>query len=336
MKLLYVSCHSILEYDEIKLFSELGIDVFSYGSYRDPRSTDDPKRPALDLPFHKDLFDLTKIDDKTNIPQDLINWADVVMVMHRSDWLHYNWSKLVGKDVILRTIGQNDQKVEEDIVPLRAQGLKIVRYSPRERTIPSYAGEDAIIRFYKDPDEFKGWTGQHKSVLTVAQDMVARGDHCNYSFFETATKGLPRFLVGKGSEVVGSWGQGVVSYEDLKDFYRRCRVYFYTGTYPASYTLNFIEALMTGMPMVALGPKWGNSSFVMEQQTYEIPDFSEGNTNILLADDVETARKHCVELLNDAAYASQLSERGRALAIKHFGKETIKRDWARYFNIPMK
>ena len=333
MKLLYVSCHSILEYDEIKLFSELGIDVFSYGTYRDPRSVDDPKRPPLDLLFHQDLFDLTKIDDKTNIPAALIDWADVVMVMHRSDWLHANWEKLRGKDVILRTIGQNDSKNEADLIPLRQQGLNLVRYSPRERTIPGYVGEDAVIRFYKDPDEFKGWTGQHKSILTVAQDMVARNDHCNFSFFEKATHGLPRFLVGKGSEVVGPWGQGVVSYEHLKDFYRKCRVYFYTGTYPASYTLNFIEALMTGCPMVALGPKWGNSAFARDQQTYEVPDYSEGGTNILLADDVDTARKHCMDLLNDAGFASMLSERARQTAIKYFAKDLIKSDWKRYFGL---
>jgi hypothetical protein len=333
MKLLYVSCHSILEYDEIKLFAELGIDVFSYGSYRDPRNTDDPKRPALDLPFHKDLFDLTAVDDKTNIPQALIDWADAIMVMHRSDWLHYNWDKFHGKDVILRTIGQNDQTVERDIMPLRAQGLNIVRYSPREKTIPYFAGEDAMIRFYKDENEFKGWNGEGRGVLTIAQDMVARGDHCNFGFFEQATHDLPRTLIGKGSSVVGLWGKGVVSYEEMKKSLRECGLYFYTGTYPASYTLNFIEALMTGCPMVALGPKWGNSSFVMEQQTYEIPDFSENGTNILLADDVQTAMHACRDLLNDQVYAQQMSIKARNTALKYFSKEAAKKAWAHYFGI---
>jgi hypothetical protein len=31
------------------------------------------------------------------------------------------------------------------------EGLEIVRYSPMERNIPGYIGEDALIRFYKDP-----------------------------------------------------------------------------------------------------------------------------------------------------------------------------------------
>jgi len=60
MNILYVSCHSILEHDEIKLFSELGADVFSHGAYRNPQQVDDPKRPVLDIPYHTTLNNLVK------------------------------------------------------------------------------------------------------------------------------------------------------------------------------------------------------------------------------------------------------------------------------------
>jgi len=333
MKLLYVSCHSILEYDEIRLFHELGIDVFSHGTYKNPKQIDDPKRPTLDLPDHSDFCELIKDDNKMNIPQEIIDWADVILFNGRNDWVHGNWEHMRGKDVIFRSIGQATLDTEKDLKPLVMQGLHIVRYSPRERTIPGYCGEDAIIRFYKDPLEFKDWNGCQRIVLNVSQDMIARDDHCNFTFFKEATEGFDRMLIGKGSEAAGDWGKGIVSYEDMKYKMRDCRVYFYTGTYPASYTLNFIEALMTGMPMVALGPIMGNSPYHHEQQTYEIPNFTNGTRGILLADDVETARTHIKYFMENLVSSQVMSCENRELAIKLFGKETIKKQWKKYFNV---
>jgi hypothetical protein len=333
MRLLYVSCHSILEYDEIRLFAELGIDVFSHGTYRNPSKVDDPKRPTLDIPYHKELADLIQTDDKEHIPQELIDWADVILFNGRNDWVHWNWQNMRGKDVIFRSIGQSTVTVENDLKPLVMQGLHIVRYSPRERTIPGYAGEDAMIRFYKDPEEFKGWTGLDLTVLNVTQDMIARDDHCNYQFFKAATEAFNRELIGKGSEAAGDWGKGIVSYEEMKYAMRNCRVYFYTGTYPTSYTLNFIEALMTGMPMVALGPLMGNSPYHQEQQTYEVPDFATQTLGICLVDDVASARTSLEILMRDSPGADVASKRNRALAIELFGKETIKKQWKKYFNV---
>jgi glycosyltransferase involved in cell wall biosynthesis len=333
MKLLYVSCHSILEYDEVKLFAELGIDVFSHGTYKNPKQIDDPKRPTLDLPDHSDFCELIKNDDKMNIPQEIIDWADVILFNGRNDWVHGNWEHMRRKDVIFRSIGQATVTTENDLKPLVMQGLNIVRYSPRERTIPGYCGEDAMIRFYKDPEEWKDWNGHLQIVLNVTQDMIARDDHCNFQFFKDATDGFDRRLIGKGSEAAGAWGKGIITYEEMKLWMRSCRVYFYTGTYPAAYTLNFIEALMTGMPMIALGPLMGNSPYHHEQQTYEVPDFSNNGHDIMLVDDIKSAQA-CVRLLMESPIlAAQISARSRKLAIDLFGKETIKKQWKKYFNV---
>jgi len=47
MKILYLSCHSVLEFDEVKLFHELGHEVFSPGSYVEPLNPGDPMRPGI-------------------------------------------------------------------------------------------------------------------------------------------------------------------------------------------------------------------------------------------------------------------------------------------------
>ncbi len=330
MKILYLSCHSILEYDEIQLFAELGADVFSYGTYRDPRNIDDPKRPTLALAFHEDLYNLTKVDDKMNIPQEVIDWADTIIVMHRADWIWANWEKMKGKRVILRTIGQNNLELETEIRPLKRQGLKIVRYSPREQTIPGFAGADAVIRFYKDPDEFGNWSGELPAVMNISQDMIARDRFCNYQFFEQATRGFQRTLIGKGSEAAGDWGKGIVSYDEMKKALRQHRAYFYTGTYPASYTLNFIEAAMTGIPIIALGPLYGNSPFEIGQQTYEVSDWSDDGRVVMLADDPKVAHDCVEKLINDLAFAQHKSAAVRELALRLFSKERIKEQWRQF------
>ena len=48
MKILYLSCHEVLEFDEISMLSDIGVQVFSIGAYLDPaRPTGGGLRPAL-------------------------------------------------------------------------------------------------------------------------------------------------------------------------------------------------------------------------------------------------------------------------------------------------
>lgn len=333
MKILYLSCHSILEYDEIKIFSELGADVFSWGAYKDPRNPGEKRRIALDIPAHEDFIKLTEKDNKEDIPQEIIDWADVIICMHVSTWLTKNWHKFGNKRVILRTIGQNVLEDESTARALRFAGSEIVRYSPREATIPGFAGEDAMIRFYKDPLEFSLWNGSKKQVLTIGQSMKDRERTCNHHFFDLATQGFPRSLYGTPSKQPDALWKGEISYEDMKKELRDSRVYFYTGTYPASYVLNFMEAAMTGIPIVALGPLYGNDPAHPEQQTYEIPDFSEGNENVLLADDTITARKWIQKLMDDDAFAAKMSNNVRRMALRYFDKELIKSQWKKYLGL---
>jgi len=333
MRLLYLSCHAILEYDEIKLFNELGIDVFSHGVYRNPPMADDPIRPPLPIPFNKRLYDMSVMYGKENLHQDMIDWADVIVCSHVVDWLSFNWEKMKGKRVIWRSIGQSSLNVEGLLRPLREDGLEIVRYSPREKTIPGFVGEDAMIRFYKDPDEFKGWTGEKKAVLTVSQSMKERDEFCNWTNFEFATRGFERVVHGRPSKCEDPLWGGQLTYDELKKAYRDFRVYFYTGTYPASYTLNFIEAWMTGIPIVALGRRLGSSPHEVGQDTYEVPDFLDETGGGMYSDDLEELKRMIRVLMEDLPFAQKVSERARAGALKYFAKDVIKEEWRRFLNV---
>lgn len=332
MKMLYLSCHSILEYDEVSLFTELGIDVFSYGAYLNPEAPGDKKRPPITSGKYDDhLVQVAMQYGKENLHPELIDPFDVIMIMHKPEWVTNNWGKLRHKTVIWRSIGQSTIDVENRLQPCRMQGLKIVRYSPTEMTIPGYLGHEAMIRFYKDPEEYDNWNGEEKKVITIAQSMKKRNPYCHFDIFEAATEGVKRVLYGPDNDDAGDINGGVLSYDDLKKELRNSRAYFYTGTQPAAYTLNFIEAFMTGIPVVAQGPATGNMSSIA-QYTYEIPIIIQNEVNGFWNDDIHELRKNIKRLMEDKDYAKQIGDAGRATAIKLFGKDKIKQQWRNFFN----
>ena len=332
MNIVLLLAHSIEEHDQLKLLSGLGYDVFSIGGYINPGAPHDPKRPALpDVPYHPELqaaVDALGSPDnldaaKRRIPDAVLDWADTIIVHHlEHTWLAPQWNRIKHKRVIWRTVGQSVGGNEAMMAPLRAEGMQIVRYSPKERNIPNFAGEDALIRFYKDPDEWHGWTGHVPAVINFTQHLRQREPYTNYRFWHEATDGLDRIPMGPGSEAIG--GAGEQSFAQMQQALRDYRCYLYTGTQPASYTLGLIEAMMTGIPLVSIGPSW------MRVFPYG-PDLFEGHE---IADhwtnDPAVAKDWLRRLLADDDYALRMSVAQRAWAIELFGKDTIAAQWREF------
>ncbi len=331
MKILYLSCHEILEHQELTLLTELGHDVFSVGgAFQNPFSPGLKRPPILGMQYHEHLSEVAIQCSKENLHPELIEWADVIIVMHRPDWIISNWQKIRHKRVIWRTIGQSISQQEASLELPRRQGMQIVRYSPREDRIPGYLGKDSLIRFYVCPSEYDGWTGEDTSVITVAQSMKTRGKFCGFETFEKATQPFPRFLYGPGNEDSGIPG-GQLSYEDLKERLRRYRVFFYTGTYPASYTLGFIEAFMMGIPIVAAGPGLWDAGFFPNHDLYEVHLLlgSEGEAGYW-ADTIPELQTYIRRLLLDEEEAQRIHQNARAMAIKLFSKDEAKKGWKEF------
>lgn len=330
-KILYLSCHSILEYDELKLFNELGYEFFSMGSYLNPNKPSDNKRPPIKAPYNDHYISLANRYTKDFMCPQLIKPFDVIVVMHIKDWIVNNWHLFEGKKVVWRSIGQSTSSIEKDIKFYKERGLKIVRYSQMEDNIPGWAGYDDIIHFYKDPEEFKDWNGDIPQVICVNQFMKTRGEWCGWSKFEAATKDFQTKLFGPGNEDSGYAG-GLLTYDEMKEQMRNSRVFFYTGTYPAPYTLGFIEALMTGIPVVAIGPSLANIGVVDGLALYQIGKFIKNGVNGFISNDIEELRKSIRRLLEDKTYAYKIGQEGRKTAIELFGKERIKEQWRNFFN----
>ncbi len=330
MKLLYLSCHSILEYDELKLFEELGVDYFSLGSYIDPSNPVDPIRPALK---HKpDEWLLAHAPERDKLTAEFVDRFDAIIVMHVPEWIVRNWPVIKNKRVIWRSIGQSTPKVEQMLAPFRYEGLEVVRYSPREQYIDSNMGFDAMIRFYKDENEFKGWVGAENNTITFTQNMKHRAEFCNYDIWQEVTKDAKAKVYGPKNDDLGDRNGGFLTYEDMKQKMRDARSYFYTGTQPASYTLNFIEAFMTGIPIVAIGPKYANSLDIAGP-TYEIHEIIQTGVNGFCSDEPKDLTRYLETLSKDMAFARVVGRAGRETAIKLFGKETVKEYWKKYLKI---
>jgi hypothetical protein len=338
MRVLYIGSHSILEYDEVRLLAGLGHDVFSIGSYTDPTHPSDDKRPAIPgMAYHADLANLCVtqrerhagedmrfyIDPaKSDIHPDLIDWAEVIIFAAFPEaWLVPQWGKFAGKRVIWRTIGQSDSSVEQFVA--RCKGVEIVRYSPAERRafepLGFFAGEDAVIRFAKDPADWHGWTGEDRVVGNVTQDMYGRGEACGYSFWMAATLDLPARPAGPNSEALPG-GIGALSYEALREYLRRIRVYLYTGTQPASYTLGLIEAMMTGTPVISVG-----------KGQFGLPALFEGDEIALtVGHDAWMTREILTRWLDGWDELNRASTIQRRQAIELFGTKTISAQWGAY------
>lgn len=349
MKILYMSCHEILEYDEVKLFAEMGHEVYSLGAYTQPGGDDHRKRPSLDLPYNPHFIELSMQYDRRKLHPEMLEGIDVVIVMHEPSFIGWNkgahdWNDELGGGnwplfkefikkggrVIWRSIGQSIPQVEQRLAPWRAEGLEVVRYSPAELTIQDNVGADAVIRFYKDPDEFKGWNGKQRHVINFTQSLKQRAQFTGYDIMQQVFAGLPAKVFGPGNDDLGLLSGGLVTFDQQKEILRDARAFFYHGTYPASYTLSLIEAMMTGTPIIAVGPQHGNSEMFPNQQTYEVHEIVQDNISGFVSDDPRVLKDRIQMLINDEGRAAAIGAFGRQRAIELFGKAKIKAEWKAY------
>lgn len=347
MRILYLSSHSVLEFDELCLLTELeaatspgfGVDVFSMGAYTNPTQSGDYKRSVIPKGrFDSHLFNIAMQSDKDNIHPELLQWADVCIMMHNSAmpgqkeqqrWLVRNWQAFKDNNVTVlwRSIGQSTPAIEEELARYKGQGLKIIRYSPLEEKLPHYAGSDATIRFAKDENEFHNWTGERQQVITIGQSIKKRAQHLGFPIMEKVFAGFQAKVYGTDNEDLGQLYGGAPSYEELKAVLRENRVFFYFGTIPAPYTLSFIEAMMTGIPVVAVGKGLRNMP-VYGWENYEIPDIITTGVNGYVSDNIDELRSYVQLLLEDGELAQRIGEAGRKTAIELFGKRQRMTEWS--------
>jgi glycosyltransferase involved in cell wall biosynthesis len=330
--------HSVESYDMLKLYKRIGVEAFDIGPYIDPQHPHVDTRPPSDMTFFPDLkgaVDAIGSDDnltaaQEHLPDALLDWADVIVFHHYLERLVGDWPRIrdwmrgaPGRRVIWRTVGQSVENNERMMGPLRADGLERVAYSPNERFIPGYIGHDALIRFGKDPTDWYGWTGDKAVVGNVTQGLLRRDPWTNYGFWEEVTRGLPRLPAGPGSELHG--GLGELGYDEMRQYLRDIRVYLYTGTQPASYTLGLIEAMMTGVPVVSIGPGY--------MQIFGYPELFEGHELAVHWAPTPDGAAYMLDQVLTTDIGQSWSALQREMAVRTFGLDTIADQWALFLGV---
>lgn len=329
--LYYNSCHSVLEWDEVQLLTELGYDVFANGCYNDPKGHYTLPRPEIKgAIFHEDLFNISRRYPKTKLPKEFIDRFDTLIFMsgENEEVLISNWDNIKHKRVIWRTIGQCTTSTENRMQELRKQGLQIIRMSPKEKLYPNFCGEDTIIRFYKDENIYKDWNGKEARVINFTQSLKARRSFCHYDEIIGSILDFDGLVYGSGNNDLGVLNGGEVSFERQIQLYRDSRVYIYAGSWPSPYTLSFIEAFMTGIPVIAFSKNITQNHEGLS--FYEVDEIINNGINGFIVNSIPEARYIIDILLKDHEKAKIISNNARKKAIELFSKEIAKKQWKEF------
>lgn len=120
-----------------------------------------------------------------------------------------------------------------------------------------------------------------------------------------------------------------MTYEQAIEMYSRAAVYYCCHTIPASYTLNLMEAMMTGCPIVTPGReiiRAFDSSWDLGA-IYEVPDLLDTDEFKASADSVEEGRLAISRILNNPDLAARVGQQNRETALALFNAKTIAEQW---------
>lgn len=346
MRLLYVSsCHPTLEYNDLSLFTEMGIQCFSTGIYADVHS------PSLLASWRKSSVPNMNIDTESlnifnrdnptyhrsligynrprlNLSKDLVGRFDVVICNSFTHYVQDNWNSLKDTPTIWRTYGDSSPQQELEMNSLVLQGLKVVRGTSNELDKPN-ACEGSVISCHIDEDWYNGWTGEDSVVLSFQNAFhIRRLEAMGQAYLRIRNKSKAVFeLYGDHPHPMV---KGFLNFEDQLKAYQRSRVYFSIGSHPAPITYNFMEAMTTGMPVVTFGYKIGKAPKDGVPSYYQVPEFIENGITGFYSDNEDELREIIEDLLENQVLREDVSKAARKSAISMWGKETIKEKWKKY------
>jgi hypothetical protein len=159
------------------------------------------------------------------------------------------------------------------------------------------------------------YSGELERGIVVVNNIATRGRRLGGDLFREASKRVPLDLVGMGAGEAG--GIGEVLHHDLPAFAARYRFFFNPIRY-TSMGLGVIEAMMVGLPIVALA-------------TTEVATVIRDGHNGFIDTDLGRLIDLMKLLLEDRALAAQLGENARRTAVERFNIERFVRDWNALF-----
>jgi len=175
-----------------------------------------------------------------------------------------------------------------------------------------WGGEGEIILPGIDASEYGGYTGETPAILRIGNHFKERNLMLGYDVSQQVAQGFPCITLGINPTISGARLAG--SFEELKDHFRRCRVYLHSTVeaYEDGYNLALLEAMAMGMPVVST-----------QNSTSPIVDGANG----FISDDTAYLRESVARLLNDSQKARELGEKARQTVIEQFALEPFLTKW---------
>jgi glycosyltransferase involved in cell wall biosynthesis len=166
------------------------------------------------------------------------------------------------------------------------------------------------------PSPGVSYSGELDRGIVVINHLHQRGRKLGADLFDGIRKEIPLDLAGMGTAEHG--GLGEVLHPLLPAFISRYRFFFNPIRY-TSLGLSFLEAMMSGIPVVALA-------------TTEYSTVIRNEVSGYIHTDIRYLTEKMRLLLQDRDLASELGRRGREEAENRFGIKRFTRDWENLFD----
>lgn len=164
------------------------------------------------------------------------------------------------------------------------------------------------------------YSGELEKGIVVVNHLHQRGRKLGADIFNRAAKSIPLDLVGMGTQEYG--GLGEVLHPQLPAFISKYRFFFNPIRY-TSLGLAVCEAMMTGMPVVALA-------------TTEYATVITNEVSGIIHTDIDYLVEKMKELLADKTLAISLGEEGRRTAEKRFNISRFTKEWEETFQMAVR
>lgn len=355
-KVLYISSwHSVLEYDDLTLLSEMGFDWFSTGHYKVPSKLNKfGLRSPIEKKVDKDLLeefnrdnnlDADKCDNLSTLVSAPINitksFADKFDIVIVNNWFRNlkDINNYKDKLTIWRTYGNQSPNDELSAkVLVNKYNLKIARMFDFEVQVQNGNKEDGFLRNYVDSTIYNNWDGGVNNLLTFQNQLSARinirsgpGQHMfpEYIMYLGVHRNGHCELYGLENGV--SYCKGCVSWEEQKELYQTRRAYLALPAKPAPYTYNFLEALMTGTPTISFNKVTKDYKHPWYGQSYDIEKIITHGENGLLIENEKEATDCFNQLVKNYSLAESISKAGRQTAKELFDKPIVLKEWKEFF-----
>lgn len=161
------------------------------------------------------------------------------------------------------------------------------------------------------------YTGELEKGIVVVNNLHQRGRKLGADIFDEIKKKVPLDLIGMGTKKYG--GLGEVLHIQLPEFVSKYRFFFNPIRY-TSLGLAVIEAMMTGVPVVALAT------------TEYVTMIKDGETGFI-STDIDYLVDKMKLLLNDKALATEIGVKGKEYAVKRFNIDRFTKEWKQIFEL---